>query len=303
MSFLTSESQVDAKIEEPQDPESLFYVEEPENKGVPTAMFHGLGDFCMQPGDIQFNRMVSKGTGAPVKCIENSGFPSVGSIINNFEEMAEKACKKIANDKTFSGEFNVVGLSQGGILARYIAEECDMPGKVRNIATFGGPHMGVAKVPGCFEGVMCDILNIVVDKVIYNSYVQDWVAPAGYFRNVNAWTTYLKDSVFLPALNNEHSSSDYASLRKASFSGINAGLFVMFSEDTVIYPKETAHFAGLDKHGQVLKLEDSDFYKNDLIGLKTLNEAKKLKFDTVDGDHLQFTTEYIKDTLIPFLMK
>ena len=83
MSLLTSESQIDAKMEEPQDTESPFYVEEPETKGVPTAMFHGFGDFCMQPGDIQFNYMLAHGTGASVKCIE-VGVPAVGSIINNF---------------------------------------------------------------------------------------------------------------------------------------------------------------------------------------------------------------------------
>lgn len=111
MSLLTNESQIDAKMEEPQDPTSPFYVEQSEDiNGVPTAMFHGFGDFCMQPGDIQFNEMLSHGTGAKVKCIE-VGTPAIGSIFNNFQEIAEKSCQKIKNDKTFHGEFNVVGLS------------------------------------------------------------------------------------------------------------------------------------------------------------------------------------------------
>lgn len=303
MSFLTTESQVDAKINEAQDPESPFYVEEPEEASkVPTAMFHGFGDFCLQPGDIQFNEMLRKGTGAAVKCIE-VGVPMIGSIVGNMESIAEESCKKIAADKTFQGEFNVIGLSQGGLLARYIAEECDMPGKVRNIVTLGGPHMGVAAVPHCFEGVACDVVNMVAKKLVYSSLVQNWLVPAGYFRDVNDMATYEKDSVFLPALNNEHSTSDYAQLRDEKFSSINAGLFGMFTEDTMIYPKETAWFQGLDKHGKVQPLEESDFYKNDNIGLKTLNEAKKLTFDKIEGDHLQFTTQYIKETIIPFLMK
>ena len=300
MSFLTSESEVDAKINEPQDPESIFYVEEPETKGVPTAMFHGFGDFCLQPGDIQFNEMLRSGTGAAVKCIE-VGIPMVGSIIGNFEQIAQESCKKIANDKTFHGEFNVIGLSQGGLLARYIAEECDMPGKVRNVVTLGGPHMGVAAIPHCFEGVACDIVNMVAKKFVYTSLAQNWIAPAGYFRDVNDYAVYEKDSVFLPALNNEHSTSDYAKLRANKFSTINAALLGMFTEDTMIYPKETAWFQGLDKNGKVQALEESDFYKNDNIGLKTLNEAGKIKFDKIEGDHLQFTTTYIKETVIPFL--
>jgi len=265
-------------------------------------MFHGFGDFCLQPGDIQFNEMVSKGTGGTVKCIE-VGTPMVGSIINNFQDMAQKSCQKIANDETFKGEFNVIGLSQGGLLARYIAEECDMPGTVRNVVTLGGPHMGVAAVPHCFDGVLCDIVNTVAKKFVYQSWAQDWIAPAGYFRDVNDYTTYEKDSVFLPALNNENSSSKYAALRKGAFSGINAGLFGMFSEDTMIYPKETAWFQGLDSHGKVMKLEDQPFYSEDYIGLKSLNEAGKVTFSEIKGDHLQFTTTYIKETVIPFLKK
>lgn len=303
MSFLTTESQVDSKVNEPQDPESPFYVEEPEEaSAVPTAMFHGFGDFCLQPGDIQFNEMLRRGTGASVKCIE-VGIPMVGSIIGNFEEIAQQSCQKIANDKTFHGEFNVIGLSQGGLLARYIAEECDMPGKVRNIVTLGGPHMGVAAVPHCFEGVACDIVNMVAKKFVYTSWAQNLIAPAGYFRDVNDMGTYEKDSVFLPALNNEHSASEFAKLRTNRFSTINAGLFGMFSEDTMIYPKETAWFQGLDKNGKVQPLEDSEFYKQDLIGLKTLKEAGKVTFGEIQGDHLQFTTAYIKETVIPFLKK
>merc|ERR1711988_896058 len=86
--------------------------------------------------------------------------------------------------------------------------------EVRNIVTLGGPHMGVAAVPHCFDGIMCDIVNTVAKKFVYQDWAQDWIAPAGYFRDVNDYTTYEKDSVFLPALNNEHSATAYSDLRK-----------------------------------------------------------------------------------------
>jgi hypothetical protein len=37
-------------------------------------------------------------------------------------------------------------------------------------------------------------------------------------------------------------------------------MLVMFDEDTVIYPKETAWFQSLDKKGNVLPLNGTDFY-------------------------------------------
>lgn len=123
----------------------------------------------------------------------------------------------------------MIGLSQGGLLARYIAEECEMPGKVRNLLTMGGPHMGVDAVPGCFEGFVCDIVNWVVKKVVYNSVVQNWVAPAGYFRDVKDLGKYRERSVFLPALNNEGHRGKFAEVKKAQFSDLNAAMLIKFS--------------------------------------------------------------------------
>ncbi len=53
-------------------------------------------------------------------------------------------------------------------------------------------------------------------------------------------------------------------------------MLVKFLEDSMIYPKETAWFQELDEKGNVEELEKSSFYQNDLIGLKQLNEEKKV---------------------------
>ena len=44
----------------------------------------------------------------------------------------------------------------------------------------------------------------------------------------------------------------------------------MFEDDTMIIPKETAWFGFYDVDGETLvKMEDSDFYKQDYIGMKS----------------------------------
>lgn len=53
-------------------------------------------------------------------------------------------------------------------------------------------------------------------------------------------------------------------------------MMVEFSKDTMIYPKETAHFGSLDEKGNHIPMEQQDLYINDSFGLKTLNEAKKI---------------------------
>lgn len=230
-------------------------AEDGADTGVPTAMFHGFGDACLNPGDGQFDRLISKGTNAHAQCIE-VGIPAFSSVVNNFEHIAEESCKKVAANKHFQGEFNVIGLSQGGLIARYIVESCDMPGKVRNMVTIGGPHMGVDKVPHCFSGMVCSLVNQVVDVFVYMGLIQDVIAPAGYFRNTKNFKAYQKGSVFLPSLNNESLDEDEEvgakATRKDRFSALNGALLVMFTEDTMIHPKETAHFQSPSADGKTV---------------------------------------------------
>jgi hypothetical protein len=54
--LLTLETDLDAWINKPLDKNSQFYVEHPEDlNGLPTAMFHGYGGNCLEPGNIYFN--------------------------------------------------------------------------------------------------------------------------------------------------------------------------------------------------------------------------------------------------------
>ena len=173
-------------------------------QAVPTAIFHGMGDACIYPGMHRFTKEIAAGTGDYADCVE-VGNGSLTSLFENFEKQAEKACAKIQADSNFQvPEINVMGLSQGALIARYIATSCDLGDtKVRNLASIGGPNMGVDAVPHCFSGFICEIVNSVARELVYLKIVQDHFGPAGYFRDVAHDSKYLKDSVFLPYMNNE----------------------------------------------------------------------------------------------------
>lgn len=78
-------------------------------------------------------------------------------------------------------------------------------------------------------------------------------------------------------------------MNKKRFEELKGLMMVEFSKDTMIYPKETAQFGSLDAKGNHISMKDQDIYKNDSFGLKTLDEAGKIKMYTVDGDHLRFS--------------
>lgn len=60
----------------------------------------------------------------------------------------------------------------------------------------------------------------------------------------------------------------------------------MFNNDHMIFPKETAHFRQLNENDELIGLEESEFYRQDLLGLRKLNEEGRVTFMTLQGDHL-----------------
>ena len=108
-------------------------------------------------------------------------------------------------------------------------------------------------------------------------------------------------SVFLPYLNNMKNTTEE---KRIAMESLNAALFIMFSNDTMIYPKETAWFHELQAdYATILPMEQTNLYTQNLNGLKTLNEAGKLTFLEWPGAHLQFTKEQIREVIAPFLLK
>jgi len=230
---------------------------------IPTAIFHGLGDACIYPGMHHFSKEIKNQTGSYAKCVE-VGNGSLTSIKDNFQDQADKACQALLADEEFAvEEINVMGLSQGALLARYIVESCPIKGKVRNWASIGGPNLGVVDIPNCFNGFICEMINGVARDLVYDKWVQNILGPAGYFRDTYHFDKYLEGSVFLPYLNNEEASDESAPARKERFTALNGALLMMFTEDSMVYPKESEWFQQLDSQGNVMPLEDSDFYKND----------------------------------------
>lgn len=186
------------------------------------------------------------------------------------------------------------------MIARYIIEKCELKGTVRNYVSIGGPQQGVAALPHCSSGIMCDFINGLTDKAIYFSFVQEHVGPAGYFKDPKNFKDYSEYCKFLPGLNNEAANK---STNEMKFGSLNHALLIMFTEDTMVYPKESEWFWEFDDNKNLLKVEDTDLYKNDEIGLKGLMEANKVDFVSIKGDHLQFTQDDLKNIIIPALKK
>lgn len=264
----------------------------------PVVLIHGIGDSCSNYGMDSITQFFASTLNTYTVCIETAG--GIEDFITSFKSQAEAACNSIKADPNLKNDFSIVGISQGSLLARYIIQACDMQGKVKRYVSIGGPQMGVAKVPHCESGPLCYIINNLVYKSIYTSFVQNHVGPAGYFKDINDYLNYLQYSSFLSDLNNEKEIKNQS--YKDRILNLEKVVLIKFSSDTMIIPKETAWFQYYTADGTVQNLQDSDFYINDYIGIKYLNEQNKINFVELQGNHLEFDKDDILKTMIPALV-
>ncbi|CAD8138330.1 unnamed protein product [Paramecium pentaurelia] len=259
---------------------------------LPTVLFHGLGDSC------SWSLLKSFFSEINAECIEIGSGPS-SSILLGFLDQAKDACIKV-QEKYAGQTINVVGLSQGALIGRYIITDCDLKGgRVSKYLSIGGPQMGVSVIPHC-NSYLCWPLNKVVDSLVYTDYVQQHIGPAGYFRNHEDLDSYLKYNHFLPDLNNERNPE---CSRRQKFSSLDQVMLVKFLQDEMVLPKESAFFESVDPEtGLVIPLIQSEFYIQDYIGLKQLDQQRKIKFIEIDDSHLKWTDEITKNVFIPFLI-
>jgi len=113
---------------------------------------------------------------------------------------------------------------------------------------------------------------------------------------------YREKSVFLADINNEKSPRNET--YKTNLTKLTNLVLVKFLNETIVEPKESEwfEFYAPGQENVIVSLKESPLYKEDWIGLKTLDEAGKLKFISVEGDHLQFNLKWFQQNIVtPYL--
>lgn len=279
---------------------SIIFLFQTIYSGYPIAVFHGLGDMCLLPPMRDFANFLGKNSNSISHCFESGGI--FQDYITSFKSQGQKACNHLKNNSEFQGkDISVVGLSQGGLIARYIVEECDFGGSVKVFVSIGGPQMGVTAFPSCGKsGFVCDLINKVTDEMVYYSFIQNHIGPAGYFNLYSNQEAYLKGSTFLAELNNEK-ITEKSETSKTRLESIDKMVLIKFEKDTILVPKETAWFQFYNENKELLNFRETKIYKEDLIGLKALDDNNKIVFESIDGDHLEFTEADLLEKVVPYL--
>eukprot|EP01123_Difflugia_compressa_P008500 TRINITY_DN2551_c0_g1_i1.p1 TRINITY_DN2551_c0_g1~~TRINITY_DN2551_c0_g1_i1.p1 ORF type:complete len:307 (+),score=68.37 TRINITY_DN2551_c0_g1_i1:139-921(+) len=218
------------------------------------------------------------------------------------DDQIQEVCDTLKTVPELQAGFNAVGFSQGGQFLRAFVERCNVP-PVYNLVTMGGQHQGVADIPDCTSPneTICEIVEQTLALGAYNPIVQESVIQAQYFHDPMEPQQYLTYNKFLTDINNELTINlNY----KQNLISLNNLILVQFADDTVVVPKESSWFGFYEDNNlnNILLFNQTRLYLEDRIGLKTLNENNKLKFDATPGNHMQFTLEWFKQhVILPYL--
>ena len=151
--------------------------------------------------------------------------------------------------------------------------------------------MGVSSVPTFPRETWTGyFLTILVNQIIYWDIAQWLVAPADYWRDPQNTAGYLKHSRFLAEANNE---VNFNQTRKDLWLSLKHCIFVKWESDTTIIPRESEWWGHLTSDLNIISRFDTEVYKKDLIGIKTLEESGRADFISIPGDHMHFNTTQI----------
>ncbi|CAL8134892.1 unnamed protein product [Orchesella dallaii] len=271
---------------------------------VPLVYWHGMGDAGVHvKHSLRF--IEDQLPGVYVKSIQmgSSIADDVKSgYFRNVNDQVKQVCEEIKNDTNLRNGYNAIGLSQGGQFLRAVAQRCPTPPMI-NLISLGGQHQGVFGLPKCSapKQSWCEVIDKLLTHVAYEGWVQNFLVQAEYWHDPFKQEEYVNNSVFLADINNERVKNV---AYKNNLQKLRNLVLVLFDDDSIVEPKESEWFGyfrpGSDK--EIVRLEDSQLYKEDWLGLKAMNEGGKLHFLSSPGDHLQFTKEWFtKNILSPFL--
>ncbi|KAL0397690.1 UNVERIFIED_CONTAM: Palmitoyl-protein thioesterase 1 [Sesamum calycinum] len=284
---------------------------------IPFVVFHGnflcavlgISDKCRNRGVTHFTTLLSNWSGSQGYCIEigNGAWDSWTMPSLNRQPLLVRRYYSFVRRVQFivleilsqtgclqpTGEANEV-ISLAEELSNSVMEDLlsRIPLKLIEL-NFSGQSL--RKLSSFLKILMETLFMLEVISV-------EHLAPASYIKIPTDIDAYRKGCKFLPKLNNEiYKNSTY----KERFSSLENLVLIKFEKDDILVPKETSWF-GYFPDGSwdtVLPAQETTLYTEDWIGLKTLDEAGKVKFVSVSGGHLEISYSEMKKYILPYLVE
>eukprot|EP00762_Andalucia_godoyi_P007424 ANDGO_07859.mRNA.1 Palmitoyl-protein thioesterase 3 len=280
---------------------------------VPVVVMHGISAQASDMDEL-LGWINSTYPGIYTRSVE-VGDGSHDSMHMPMQEQVQAFCDAVspAKDPRLARGFHLLGYSQGSLVTRGFIEKCDNEHRVKRYVTLGGVHEGVFSAP-YVSFLPSEIWN-VLSTVVYEDWMQQSYSFAGYWKDPAQYDKYLAKASYLPDINNEGPTKNPQ--YRENMIALEMFVMVKSTGDKVVFPVESGwfefwqaaqsaakvqdlQFGVADR--QVVPLQESETYKGDWIGLKTLDEAGKLKFLTASCTHPDYPHTPDKDWFMANIM-
>jgi palmitoyl-protein thioesterase len=197
---------------------------------------------------------------------------------------------------------------------------------VSTFLSINGVNAGVGAVPYCrpsavataitfserrFEEeellayTMCDLLMEQASHAAYTEFAQLHSFQANYWRDPRpvARERYQQYSQ-LAKLNNEGTVLNQT--LRDNYAKTETFVWVMAQDDNMVWPAEGEHWGAPDPQNPFTvsqPMKKTEWYQDDLFGLRTADEAGKNFFESFPGDHLQFEMEDLHRWITKYFTK
>jgi len=254
-----------------------------------------------------FKKFVERNTGIPVHLLNAYNYAAsvtpmqyqVPDILPRMKKIAAQYDKVIA-----------VGYSQGGLIWRAMIEEWDEH-NVDLFISLASPQHGVYGAPPLAENFIPFLdwySKTTIYKALYTILGQSF-ALFNYYLDPTHYDMYMDRVVFFPDVNNENPSisSEEKERKKRNFLKLKKLALIGGATEDVIDPWQSTMFGFYTDQGfegEVIPMEETKLYKEDLFGLKTLNERGGVVKCRYDGlTHLQFrdNQDMMRTCILPLL--
>ncbi|KAA8564328.1 hypothetical protein EYC84_011272 [Monilinia fructicola] len=271
---------------------------------LPLIIWHGLGDNYKADGLAQVGELaeaIHPGTFVyNIHVDDDASADRTATFFGNLTLQIEKVCSDLASHPILSTApaVDAIGFSQGGQFLRGYISRCNAP-PIRSLLTFGSQHNGISSFQACTPtDFLCRGAQSLLRSNTWSPFVQSRLVPAQYFRDPENLEPYLESSNFLADINNERILKNKT--YKANMQKLERFVMYVFEDDTTVIPKESGWWAEVNGT-EVTPLKERAIYKEDWVGLKTLDEAGKLVFETIPGGHMSLGEEMLEKAFRAYL--
>ena len=278
---------------------------------LPVVLAHGMGDSCFNSGMQHVTNHVSKLLGGVYTVCIPTGKTQAEDTKNgyflNMDASVDVFAEGIREDANLKNGFHAIGFSQGNNIVRGYIAKYNTP-TVHTFISVNGVNAGIGAVPYCRPdelglGGMCDLLMEEASRSAYTEFAQEHSFQANYWRDPRPSANELYQKYCQLAVWNNEAGSVNETL-KDNWSKTSAFVWVLATEDGMVWPRQGEHWGAPDPQNpfhHIFPMNETEWYQQDLFGLKTAQEAGKNYFESFDGDHLAFTEEDFERWIMAYL--